>query len=141
MWGVLTPEEVERIQQVNLPFFKCDDLESMIACCFRVPLKEEEGHWMLCKEVFDELQIQFPSLLSDHSTKVKIGQVLRYMGCASQHSRYGQMYQLINKRTWWQLVCEVLWSVIRNTSRLLLDDCQTLKGHLWSVKSISESTY
>ena len=91
-------DEVERIQQANLPFFKCDDLESMIACCFRVPLKEEEGHWMLCKEVFEELQIQFPTLISDHSTKVKIGQVLRYMGCASQHSRHGQMYQLINRR-------------------------------------------
>ena len=91
-------EEVERIQQANLPFFKCDDLESMISCCFRVPLEEEEGRWMLCKEVFDELQIQFPTLISDHSTKVKIGQVLRYMGCASQHSRHGQMYQLINKR-------------------------------------------
>lgn len=91
-------EEVERIQQANLPFFKCDDLESMISCCFRVPLEKEEGCWMLCKEVFDELQIQFPTLISDHSTKVKIGQVLRYMGCASQHSRHGQMYQLINKR-------------------------------------------
>ncbi|MBR1940250.1 MAG: DUF3874 domain-containing protein [Bacteroidaceae bacterium] len=91
-------EEVERIQQANLPFFKCDDLESMISCCFRVPLEEEEGHWMLCKEVFEELQNQFPTLISDHSTKVKIGQVLRYMGCASQHSRHGQMYQLINKR-------------------------------------------
>ena len=91
-------EEVERIQQANLPFFKCDDLESMIACCFRVPLKEEEGHWMLCKEVFEELQIQFPTLISDHSTKVKIGIVLRYMGCASLHSRHGQMYQLIGKR-------------------------------------------
>ena len=91
-------EEVERIQQANLPFFKCDDLESMISCCFRVPLEEEEGHWMLCKEVFDELQIQFPTLISDHPTKVKIGQVLRYLGCASQHSRHGQMYQLISKR-------------------------------------------
>ena len=91
-------EEVERIQHANLPFFKCDDLESMIACCFRVPIEEEEGRWMLCKEVFDELQIQFPTLISDHSTKVKIGQVLRYMGCVSQHSRYGQMYQLICKR-------------------------------------------
>ncbi len=91
-------EEVERIQQANLPFFKCDDLESMISCCFRVPLEKEEGRWMLCKEVFEELQNQFPTLISDHSTKVKIGQVLRYMGCASQHSRHGQMYQLINKR-------------------------------------------
>lgn len=91
-------EEVERIQQANLPFFKCDDLESMISCCFRVPLEKEEGRWMLCKEVFEELQSQFPTLISDHSTKVKIGQVLRYMGCASQHSRHGQMYQLINKR-------------------------------------------
>jgi len=91
-------EEVERIQQANLPFFKCDDLESMISCCFRVPLEEGEGRWMLCKEVFEELQFQFPTLISDHSTKVKIGQVLRYMGCASQHSRHGQMYQLINKR-------------------------------------------
>ena len=91
-------DDVERIQQVNLPFFRANDLESMISCCFRVPLEEEEGRWMLCKEVFEELQEQFPALISDHSTKVKIGQTLRYMGCASQHSRNGQMYQLISKR-------------------------------------------
>lgn len=91
-------DEVERIQQVNLPFFKSDDLETMISCCFRVPTETEEGRWMLCKEVFEELQGQFPALISDHSTKVKIGQALRFMGCASQHSRNGQMYQLISKR-------------------------------------------
>lgn len=93
-----TNDEVIRIQQANLPFFKQDDLEDMIRCCFRIPNKNEEGKWMLCKEVFDTIQKHYPVLQADHSTKIKIGQVLKYMGCCSQHSMYGRKYQLIERK-------------------------------------------
>ena len=70
----------------------------MIRCCFRIPNKNEEGKWMLCKEVFDTIQKHYPVLQADHSTKIKIGQVLKYMGCCSQHSMYGRKYQLIERK-------------------------------------------
>ncbi|MBE6289420.1 MAG: helicase [Bacteroidaceae bacterium] len=92
-----TNDEVIRIQQANLPFFKQDDLEDMIKGCFRIPNDEEEGKWMLCKEVYEKLQERYPYFVGDQSIKIKIGNTLKFMGCSSQHTRQGQMYQLIPK--------------------------------------------
>ena len=92
-----TNDEVIRIQQANLPFFKQDDLEDMIKGCFRIPNDEEEGKWMLCKQVYEKLQERYPYFVGDQSIKIKIGNTLKFMGCSSQHTRQGQMYQLISK--------------------------------------------
>ena len=94
-----TNDEVARIQQANLPFFKQDDLENMIKCCFRIPKENEEGKWMLCKQVYEKLQEKYPYFVGDHSVKIKIGNALKFMGCSCQHTRKGQMYQLIAKET------------------------------------------
>lgn len=91
-------DEVARIQEANLPFFKQEDLENMISNCFRVPTENEKGKWLLCKDVLETLQDHYPVLQADHSTKVKIGQVLKFMGCISQHSMYGRKYQLVEKQ-------------------------------------------
>ena len=92
-----TNDEVIRIRQANLPFFKQDDLEDMIKGCFRIPNDEEEGKWMLCKQVYEKLQERYPYFVGDQSIKNKIGNTLKFMGCSSQHTRQGQMYQLIPK--------------------------------------------
>ena len=92
-----TNDEVARIQQKNLPFFKTDDLESMIRNCFRVPEEEEEdeGKWMNCSEIFQVLHEHYPMLMSNLSTKIRIGQSLKLMGCKMKHTKKGQAYQLI----------------------------------------------
>ena len=90
-----TNDEVARIQEFNQPFFKVDDLETMISYCFRMPAEEEEGKWMICSEVFDVLHLQYPMLVGSLSTKIKIGQALKFMGCKSRHTRNGQAYQLL----------------------------------------------
>ena len=90
-------EEVARIQSVNLPFFKQDDLENMVKSCFRIPQEGEQGEWMLCKDVYETLQGKFPHFVGNPSTKVKIGFILKFMGCTSQHSKNGQKYQLVSK--------------------------------------------
>ena len=90
-----TNDEVARIQEFNQPFFKVDDLETMISYCFRMPAEEEEGRWMICSEVFDVLHLQYPMLVGNLSTKIKIGQALKFMGCKSRHTRNGQAYQLL----------------------------------------------
>ena len=90
-----TNDEVARIQEFNQPFFKVDDLETMISYCFRMPAEEEEGKWMVSSEVFDVLHLQYPMLVGNLSTKIKIGQALKFMGCKSKHTRNGQAYQLL----------------------------------------------
>ena len=88
-------DEVARIQEQNLPFFKTDDLESMLASCFKVPTEQEEGKWMVSSEVFEVLHEQYPMLVSSMSIKVKIGQTLKFMGCQNKHTKHGQAYRLI----------------------------------------------
>ena len=88
-----TNDEVARIQECNLPF-KVDDLEPMINYCFRMPEEKEEGKWMVSSEVFDVLHLQYPMLVGNMSTKVKIGQTLKFMGYKSKHTKHGQAYQL-----------------------------------------------
>ena len=92
-----TNDEVARIQQKNLPFFKTDDLESMIRNCFRVPEGEEEdeGKWMNCSEIFQVLHEHYPMLMSNLSTKIRIGQSLKLLGCKMKHTKKGQAYLLV----------------------------------------------
>ena len=89
-------DEVARLQERNLAFFKTDDLETMVKTCFRVPEEDEEAKWMSCSEVYDVLHGQYPMLLPNMSMKIKIGQTLKFMGCKSKHTRLGQAYQLVN---------------------------------------------
>lgn len=95
-----TNAEVARIQEQNLPFFKTEDLESMLAYCFKMPTEKEEGKWMVCSEVFKVLHEQYPMLVNSLSTKVKIGQTLKFMGCQSKHTKYGQAYHLIHAESY-----------------------------------------
>ena len=88
-------DDVIRLQEHNLPFFKTDDLETMLKTCFRVPEEEEESKWMSCSEIFDVLHVQYPMLIPSIGTKMKIGQTLRFMGCKSKHTKVGQAYQLV----------------------------------------------
>ena len=88
-------DDVIRLQEHNLSFFKTDDLETMLKSCFRIPAEEEEAKWMRCSEIFDVLHLQYPMLMPSIGTKMKIGQTLRFMGCKSKHTKVGQAYQLI----------------------------------------------
>ena len=90
-----TNGEVARIQERNQPYFKTDDLDVMIKNCFRMPSDDKEGKWMVSSEVFDTLHTQYPMLVGSMSTKVKIGQALKFMGCKSKHTKHGQAYLLI----------------------------------------------
>ncbi len=89
-----TNDEVARIQERNQPFFKTEDMDMMIKSCFRMPASEEEGKWMVSSEVFKALHAQYPMLLGGMSTRVKIGQALKFLGCKSKHTKHGQAYLL-----------------------------------------------
>ena len=90
-----TNAEVDRIQKCNLPFFKVDDFESMLKSCFRVPEDNETGEWLICSDVFEALHERFPMLISNLSTKIRIGQSLKLLGCKMKHTKKGQAYLLV----------------------------------------------
>ena len=88
-------DETKRIQELNLPFFRTDDMETMIGNCFRLPLQGEEGQWVNSKTILDTLKTLYPSLQTSNSTKIKIGQTLKCMGCTSRRFTQGQKYLLV----------------------------------------------
>ncbi len=92
-----TNDEVKRIQEANLPFFKQNVLDKMISIYYRIPKKHEAAEWISIEEVVLKLQKPFPMLEDNFSTRVKMGKVLRGMGCAFEHTRDGAKYWLIDQ--------------------------------------------
>ena len=88
-------DEVARIQQVNAPYQKTDDMETLIGQLYRIPTEEEKGEMKTCREVMETLHEHFPTLPITNATKIRIGQTLRILGCKSKHTKRGQAYQLI----------------------------------------------
>ena len=79
----------------TLPESSKDDFESMLKSCFRVPEDNETGEWLICSDVFEVLHERFPMLISNLSTKIRIGQSLKLLGCKMKHTKKGQAYLLV----------------------------------------------
>ena len=89
-------DEVDRIQASNIPFFKTDEVDDMVKSYFRIPAEDEEGKWLINSEVFDILHVQYPTLASSMSCRIKIGKSLKLMGCQCKHTKRGQAYYLMS---------------------------------------------
>ena len=88
--------EVARIQRANLPYQRSEkSLEQLVSQCYQLPEGETEGSWLSSDEVLHGVKRQFPQLRCDHSTKVRLGKVLRFLGCESKHTREGAVYRLV----------------------------------------------
>lgn len=92
-----TNDQILRIQEQNLSYYKTGDLGDMLKSCFRLPENEgaEGANWMGCTEIFDVLHVKYPMLVNDAGMKMKIGQMLRYMGGKCKHTKVGQAYLLV----------------------------------------------
>ena len=91
-------DEVDRIQVHNYPFFKTDDMEGMLKHCFVAAADVKEGKWMLVSAIFEALRMQYPMLMADHRTKIRIGQAMKFLGCQTKRTAHGQAYLLRLKR-------------------------------------------
>ena len=88
--------EVARIQRANLPYQRSENsLEQLVCHCYQLPEGATEGTWLSSSEVLSGVKRQFPQLRCDHSTKVRLGKVLRFLGCESKHTREGAVYRLV----------------------------------------------
>lgn len=89
-------DEVARIQKANLPYFKTDDMEGILRLCYRLPEGEEQGEWLTCKEVCRKIASQNTNLKVNNSTRIRIGQTLKYLGCNSKRTARGIEYFLVS---------------------------------------------
>ena len=89
-----TRDEENRIQDLNTPFLKTDDIDVMVASSFDLEKSETEGQWMSGSEVIAVLCRNYSQLKSDSGLKLRLGKALRYLGCKAKHTKRGQEYLL-----------------------------------------------
>lgn len=89
-------DDVKRIQEANLPYYKTLDLESMLMQCYRIPENSEDAEWVRGNAVYASLVSKFPSMSTKNtrSTQIKIGKILRESGCKCKEDRLGTFYRL-----------------------------------------------
>ena len=93
-----TREEENRIQDLNTPFLKTDDIDVMVASSFDLEKSESEGQWMSGNEVIAVLCRNYSQLKSDSGLKLRLGKALRYLGCKAKHTKRGQEYLLCTRK-------------------------------------------
>ena len=80
-------EEVARIQELNLNYMTQKDLAEIISACFRKPTEGEVVKSLNSAEMLKIIQREYPSVKSDHSTKVHIGLAMKELGF--EHTKRG----------------------------------------------------
>ena len=73
-------DEVRRLQELNLEYMQQKDIAEIIVACFRKPKEGETGKSMNCAQMLKIIQKEYPSVKSDHSTKVHIGLAMKDLG-------------------------------------------------------------
>ncbi len=80
-------EEVARIQELNLNYMTQKDIAEIISACFRKPAEGEAVKSLNSAEMLKIIQREYPSVKSDHSTKVHIGLAMKELGF--EHTKRG----------------------------------------------------
>ena len=80
-------EEVARIQELNLNYMTQKDLAEIISACFRKPAEGEVVKSLNSAEMLKIIQREYPSVKSDHSSKVHIGLAMKELGF--EHTKRG----------------------------------------------------
>jgi len=89
------PDEVKRIQELNLEYMAKNDLAEMVAACFRKPKKGEPVKMMNSTEVLKMLQQEYPSVKISHSASVKLGNAMKQMGYEHKMYHHTTYYQVV----------------------------------------------
>ena len=90
--------QVERIQELNMPFYKSEDMSEMIESCFRKPKEDEQAVWMSTTELCNCLHKHYPAVMKSHSMKIHIGAALKLLGFTSRRTSNGNVYALIPRQ-------------------------------------------
>lgn len=66
----------------------------MLRSCFLIAEKEGEARWLIINDIFQHLKSQYPALATNHQSKIRIGQYMKYMGCITKRTNKGRAYLL-----------------------------------------------
>ena len=72
--------EVKRIQELNLNYVEQKDIAEIISVCFRKPQEGEKAKTLNSAQILKLIQMEYPSIKSDRSTKIHIGFAMKELG-------------------------------------------------------------
>ncbi|SFW13793.1 protein of unknown function [Prevotellaceae bacterium HUN156] len=72
--------EVKRIQELNLNYKEQKDIAEIISVCFRKPQEGEKAKTLNSAQILKLIQMEYPSIKSDRSTKIHIGFAMKELG-------------------------------------------------------------
>ena len=72
--------EVKRIQDLNLNYMEQKDIAEIISVCFRKPKEGEKVKTLNSAQILKLIQMEYPSIKSDRSTKIHIGFAMKELG-------------------------------------------------------------
>ena len=87
-------EEVTRIQQLNQNYMEQNDLAEIVNACFRKPQEGDITDLMSSADIIKVLQLEYPSLKSDHSTKVHLGLAMKELGFERTYRDHAAYYKI-----------------------------------------------
>ena len=87
--------EVARIQELNLNYMEQKDIAEVIEVCIRKPREGEQGIRMKSGDILKLIQKEYPSIKSDHSTKVHLGLALKELGFECKNHSNQSYYKVV----------------------------------------------
>ena len=87
--------EVARIQELNLNYMAQKDIAEVIEVCIRKPREGEQGIRMKSGDILKLIQKEYPSIKSDHSTKVHLGLALKELGFECKNHSNQSYYKVV----------------------------------------------
>ena len=92
-------DEVARIQQLNQGYMEQKDIVEIIKVCFRKPEEGEQVKAMNTTELLGHIQSKFPTLSSNMSTRVRLGQAMKMLDYDSTCRGHISYYKAVPLKT------------------------------------------
>lgn len=93
-----TPDENQRIEQLNYPFQRILTLEGMIETCFRRPKEGEVVHPIPVNEIAAEIIAEFPNLKDAEGICLRLGKALKAQNYERKRITQGSVYYIVPKK-------------------------------------------
>ena len=84
-------DQVARIQELNLNYMEQKDIAEVVEACIRKPKEGEQGIRMKSGEIVELVRREYPSIKSNHSTKIHLGMAMKELGFEGK-THAGQTY-------------------------------------------------
>ena len=91
-------EEVARIQELNLEYMEKKDIAEMVDACFRKPKEGESVKTLNCGQLITIIRRDYPSVKSDHTTKIRLGKALTELGFEHKEHSHVAYYRAVPRK-------------------------------------------